>query len=47
MPDTTYPFTNLAGAGVAFKLLSAVTARAFVPFEYERRIADFVEFAAL
>lgn len=47
IPGTTYPFTNLAGAGVAFKLLSAVTARAFAPFEYEKRISEYLDFAAL
>ncbi|MDQ1343546.1 MAG: Single-stranded-DNA-specific exonuclease RecJ [Patescibacteria group bacterium] len=47
MPDTTYPFTSLAGAGVAFKLLCAVASKAFAAFEYESKSADYVDFAAL
>jgi hypothetical protein len=37
----------LAGAGVAFKLLSGVASKVFPPSEYEMRLAEYVDFAAL
>ncbi len=47
IPGTTYPFHHLAGAGVAFKFLSGVASKVFSPSEYESKIAEYVDFAAL
>lgn len=45
--DSLYPFPHLAGSGVAFKLLSAISSRINSPKEHQKTLASYVDFACL
>ncbi len=47
VPGTTYPFPNLSGSGTAFKFLQAVASKVFPPSEYEAKVSEYLDFAAL
>lgn len=46
-PDCDYPFTGLAGAGVAFKIVSALAREYFSPKEATEYIQESIDVAAL
>jgi single-stranded-DNA-specific exonuclease len=46
-PDCDYPFTGLAGAGVAFKLVCALAKEYWSMAEYHRYMRESIDIAAI